>query len=99
MKALSRGNEWQKARNQHVKQEPWCQCCGREKELEVHHFVPWHVNENLRTDPTNLVTLCRSCHFRFGHFCHWKDCNEELKDSLVYMKALFVNQTRIRRYK
>ena len=40
-----------------------CQKCGQTKpkgKLEVHHIIPRNYNGN--NDPTNLVTLCLSCH-------------------------------------
>lgn len=85
-KALSRGSEWREVRNNHIEEQPWCQCCGRHTQLEVHHYIPWHLAIDLRTDPRNLVTLCRECHFRYGHFSHWKDYNPDLKEHIEYMR-------------
>lgn len=36
------------------------------KSLHVHHIKPWAGNPALRFEPTNVVTLCGSCH-RFVH--------------------------------
>lgn len=56
--------------------QPACQWCGATKNLEVHHILPqWLWNDPLweerpaygMNDPTNLVTLCRQCHFVVGH--------------------------------
>ena len=30
--------------------------------LEVHHIIPVSVNDKLRLDDDNLITLCSSCH-------------------------------------
>lgn len=49
-----------------------CQCCGKHHNTEeargtfhVHHIVSFQVPE-LRTDPNNLVLLCKECH-KFVH--------------------------------
>jgi hypothetical protein len=97
VKALSRGSDWRKARNEHIKKETFCQCCGRCDKLEVHHYIPWHLAPELRTHPDNLVTLCRECHFRFGHFSHWKDCNEHLKIDVRTFRNMIVKHVRSRR--
>ena len=78
-KAAIRGPEWRKARQEHIAVEPYCQCCGRHKKLEVHHIIPWHKSPELRVEPSNLITLCRECHFRFGHHSYWKDSNPLIK--------------------
>jgi len=82
-KAATRGSEWRKARSAQLTLEPWCVCCGRNDKLEVHHLVPWHINEELRTTSSNLITLCRECHFRFGHFCNWKDYNRSVRQDIA----------------
>jgi hypothetical protein len=69
---------WRKVRKVHLKVEPCCQMCQRRKKLEVHHIQPWHMAFDLRYDPDNLVTLCRECHFRFGHFQNWHNYNPEI---------------------
>jgi hypothetical protein len=38
-----------------------CQRCGGDQNPEAHHIVGWNCVE-LRFDPANGVTLCRSCH-------------------------------------
>lgn len=78
VKASTRGSLWRKVRNDHLDREKWCQICGRHKELEVHHKIPWKDSKHLRHDPNNLVTLCRPCHFRFGHLSNWKDSNRNI---------------------
>jgi hypothetical protein len=52
-----------------------CQWCGESGGLEVHHIIPqwkwadptWEDRPAYgMNDPTNLVTLCRQCHFVVG---------------------------------
>lgn len=43
-----------------------CAWCSKQREdflLEVHHLVPWSVSDGLRFEKTNLVTLCKDCHY------------------------------------
>jgi hypothetical protein len=40
----------------------WCSSVGAN--LNVHHIIPWSVDEQKRFDPNNLVTLCVSCHMK-----------------------------------
>lgn len=44
----------------------WCREQGKPGvgRLEVHHVIPLHVDETLYLEPSNCVTLCRSCHVR-----------------------------------
>lgn len=43
-----------------------CQCCGKKnKNLEVHHLDGYNWCVEKRTDETNGITLCESCHGNF----------------------------------
>jgi hypothetical protein len=95
-KSTARGSHWRKVRNNHIMHEHYCQCCGREDNLEVHHIVPWNTGID-RYELNNLVTLCRHCHFRFGHLSNWRDINSSLKDALPFTYTHFVKPTRTRR--
>lgn len=39
-----------------------CVMCGAEKELCVHHMVPFSKSDDLAVDPSNGQTLCKGCH-------------------------------------
>lgn len=39
-----------------------CLLCNSSNELNAHHIVPWNVDESLREELSNMVTLCRKCH-------------------------------------
>jgi hypothetical protein len=45
-----------------------CTQCGSPKRerrgLHAHHVKPWATHPELRADPSNIVTLCRTCHER-----------------------------------
>lgn len=48
--------------------EPWCRECARRglrvRATDVDHVVPFEGDWKLFTDPTNLQSLCHSCHGR-----------------------------------
>lgn len=72
--------EWRKVRGEFIQLQPCCQMCGGTKELNVHHIYPWHLFPHLRYHLHNLLTLCRHCHFRFGHNRNWKAYNPKVLD-------------------
>lgn len=49
-----------------LERDDWtCQDCGtRGGRLEVHHIKSWAEHPDLRYEPDNGMTLCRSCHNR-----------------------------------
>ena len=70
---------WTKVRSEHLKNNPTCAACGRDKKLEVHHIKPYHKYPELELDLNNLITLCDDpCHFVFGHLMNYKSWNENV---------------------
>ena len=67
-----RSSKWPAVEKAHLQKEPVCQWCGSVKALNVHHVQPFHVKPKLELTESNLITLCRSCHFVQGHYCNWK---------------------------
>lgn len=55
-----------------------CQWCGSTHDLNVHHIQPQHLHPELRDVPSNLVTLCRECHFVLGHKRNWTNAVPEI---------------------
>jgi hypothetical protein len=39
-----------------------CKNCGTSENLEAHHLIPWKMNEQLRYEISNGMTVCGSCH-------------------------------------
>ena len=72
--------EWRQVRKIHIELQPKCQMCGMTRLLEVHHVIPWHMSPVLRFSPSNLLTLCRECHFRFGHLLDWQGMNPMIRE-------------------
>ena len=58
--------------------QPRCQWCNSTHDLNVHHIEPQHLHPELRDVPSNLVTLCRECHFTLGHKRNWTNSVPEI---------------------
>ena len=58
------GRSWSRIRDRYAKAHPLCERCLNEGRVtlmeEVHHILP--VNRGGTNDPSNLMSLCRSCH-------------------------------------
>src|SRR5215204_462340 len=55
--------DWQRVRKRHLAQHPTCVRCGAPG-LDVDHITTVRAAPHRRLDPTNLQTLCHSCHSR-----------------------------------
>jgi hypothetical protein len=78
---VTRSSEWPKVRDEHLKIQPCCQVCGVTDKLNVHHIMPFHMDNSLELNPDNLITLCEclchgvNCHLWFGHLGNFKKVN------------------------
>lgn len=86
----TRSPKWTSVRKQHLKDNPACAACGRDKKLDVHHKIPVHINPEGELDPSNLVTLCADpCHIIFGHLMNFKSYNKDvIDDCAVYLNKV-----------
>lgn len=80
-----RSPKWREVRAAHLKKQPVCQACGRAGSLEVHHIVPFHVDNSKELEPENLLSLCADpCHIVHGHLMSWRrwdpDCVANCKN-------------------
>ncbi|WP_126974649.1 HNH endonuclease [Frigidibacter oleivorans] len=55
------GADWRKLRARHLRSHPLCAFCGAPA-TDVDHRIPRSVAPERRLDPTNLQSLCTSCH-------------------------------------
>jgi hypothetical protein len=90
---IPRNPEWDKVRNQYLKNHNRCVVCSRATKLNVHHIRPYHLYHELELDPTNLITLCENtginCHFVFGHLGDWTAYNPNvIEDTGIYHKKI-----------
>lgn len=81
-----RSDKWAETRKAHLLKEPFCQCCGTEEHLQVHHKEPFHLKPELELDLNNLITLCekpgRFCHIIFGHLRSFKSYNPNVVEDV-----------------
>ena len=85
-----RSPKWSDIRKEHIKNQPFCQACGRSDNLEVHHIEPYHVDPSKELDLNNLITLCsKGCHLMFGHLMDYKSWNSDVvKDCQYYLSKI-----------
>lgn len=51
--------------------------------LNRHHLIPQSQAPELANVETNIVVLCRTCHFVLGHRCDWRRSNPSLAELLA----------------
>lgn len=69
-KSHLRSSKWNDVRNMHLVLNRQCAACGSDKELQVHHILPFHLRPDLELKLENLITLCMgdtNCHLDIGH--------------------------------
>jgi len=71
-----------------------CEICGVKPSFfgrnnDVHHLDPVHIYPEKACDQKNLRTLCRHCHWLFGHFKKWKNWNNKLNEMIVKLKLMY----------
>lgn len=63
------GRAWRRIRDQYVKAHLFCEECFKRGILapvdEVHHIVPVSIGGT--NNPSNLMSLCKSCHNKIHH--------------------------------
>jgi hypothetical protein len=78
-----------RAKKAHRKLHLRCASCGVKGNVvngnrnDVHHIVPEHVDIAQAATPSNLITLCRNCHFVHGHCGNWKKYNVEISQAAI----------------
>ena len=85
---------WEEFEREYWKKHPnekYCHICGERRNVELHHIVPRHVDPSRIFDESNLIPLCRCCHFRFGHLCNWDLWNPFIVDDAKDLRE-FLNQ-------
>lgn len=72
---LQRSPKWDSVRAKFLKKNPYCVVCHTKSKLNVHHIIPFHMSPDLELKESNLITLCESHHFLFGHLNNWQSYN------------------------
>ena len=68
--------------------EKYCHACGSKRHVELHHIVPRHIDSSKIFDESNLIPLCRCCHFRIGHLLDWDNYNPNVRKDAANFLAL-----------
>lgn len=94
---ISRSSKWTTIRKKHLEDHPYCEICGGNKNIEVHHIIPFSINPKLELNSDNLITLCESkkngvnCHLFFGHLGNYKSYNKDIKvDTKKWSKKILL---------
>lgn len=48
-----------------------CAWCGRTNDIEIHHIWPQRIAPERAHDKSNMICLCRECHYVLGHRKNW----------------------------
>lgn len=81
---VKRWRSWRKLRKHIIKSHPYCAVCGWDKKLEGHHILPRHKYPDLSLLESNVIILCRNCHFCIGHWCDFvNNYNIDIRDIAV----------------
>ena len=67
-----------------------CVCCGSTKHIQVHHILPRHIRPDLVVDMTNLIALCKDCHFHIGHLNSYFTYNSMVYEACFYVREISV---------
>lgn len=88
----ARSGKWPKVRREFVEQNPCCSACGSVKMLNVHHIEPYSDNPERELDKNNLICLCFSCHFIFGHLKCWTSHNPNVVHDSSWYRTKMQNR-------
>ena len=93
-----RSDHWSTVRKHFIEANPTCAACGANEHLQVHHVIPFHIDEKMELDPTNFITLCmcdtplQRCHFEVGHHGNWKNVVSTVReDAAAKLKSIKKN--------
>lgn len=71
-----------------------CAACGTKEKLEAHHKVPLLFG-GAELENSNLIPLCRVCHFYIGHLKSWFSYNPEVEADAEYYRQKIANRPRV----
>lgn len=73
-----------------------CQLCNNvnttTNPLQVHHIIPISVQLENHANPSNLITLCSTCHLEKAHSGKWATTNKEVAKILQSLVELKLSQ-------
>ena len=81
LSTYARHPNWPRVSRRFRKKHPACAVCGaiaRSNNSAVHHVLPFQWYPEKELDEDNLITLCRTHHWSFGHLCRWVSYNPDV---------------------
>lgn len=94
IQGVPRSGRWRSVEKKIIEAHPYCACCGVTREelqksgagiLVGHHIIPFHKDQSLELEPSNIIVLCESwgyrcCHNFMGHLGDrsWKLANPDV---------------------
>ena len=83
--------KWEEFEKEYWKKHPdekYCHVCGERARVELHHIIPRHICPDRIFDESNLIPLCRACHFRWGHLNDWERFNPNIVEDAESLSNL-----------
>jgi len=80
--STQRSGKWPTVEKHFREEHPTCAACGGNKNINIHHIHPFHIDPALELDPNNLLTLCMGkleCHLQIGHAGSFKQYNPNVR--------------------
>jgi len=94
-----RSDEWARVRRRFKKMHPECAVCGATKgTMVVHHILPYWKYREQELETDNLITLCRTHHWTFGHLCDWKSYNLNVVEDAEIWREKIENRPKWRQF-
>jgi len=98
IKSIKRSPQWDQVRDDFVRKNPRCFCCGSNKKLQVHHILPFSNNPELELEESNLISLCmdkNECHLKIGHGGSFRFYNPSVVDDAAAYSAANASQRKL----
>ena len=84
-----RSSKWEKLEREWKATHPNCVACGTNKNVQVHHCIPFDLRPDLELDKTNLISLCMNvgmdCHLMVGHGGDFHSYNKSVRIDAVHV--------------
>jgi hypothetical protein len=80
-----RSSCWRKTREEALRLHPRCEACNRSHDLEAHHVEAFHSHPEKECDLSNVIVLCRDCHFAVGHLFDFRASNPQVREDAAYL--------------
>lgn len=91
VRSTGRSALWPRVSHAFLAKNPFCAACGGQKNLNVHHMVPFHLDSSKELDTGNFIVLCmdigKHCHLMLGHGNNFKAFNPKIKHDAELARA------------